>query len=135
MKVVLDTNTIVSGIGWRGSPRRVLTALRDGLHQLVTSPALLEEFARVVTYPKLRSVAADPILPETLEWLHHPEHLIYPSETLRVIVDDPADDRVLEAAVAGKADVIVSGDHHLLALETFREIPIISAAEFVARYL
>jgi hypothetical protein len=69
-----------------------------------------------------------------LEWLHHPEHLVYPVESLNVITQDPPDNHVLEAAVAGRADVIVSGDHHLLALGSFREIPIISASEFTARY-
>ena len=135
MKVVLDTNLIVSGIGWGGTPGRVWDALRAGQHQIVTSLALLEELERVLAYPRLSSLTKDPIFPEVWEWLHQPEHLVYPTETLLVIVEDPPDNRLLEAAVAGKADVIVSGDHHLLALGTFREIPIISAAEFAARHL
>lgn len=135
MRVVLDTNTVVSAIGWTGTPRRVLLALHQGRHMLVTSPDLLDELARVLAYPKLRTIASHPLLPIILEWLHRPEHVVLPRERLHVVVEDTADDCVLEAAVAGRADVIVSGDRHLLALVAYRGIPIVSARVFADRYL
>ncbi|MBI3969983.1 MAG: putative toxin-antitoxin system toxin component, PIN family [Chloroflexi bacterium] len=135
MKVVPDTNTIISGIGWDGPPRRILMALREGIHRLVTSPDLLDELTRVLTYPKLKPLAAHPSLPVVLEWLHRPEHLVFPDQRLDVIAQDPADNRVLEAAVAGRADVIVSGDRHLLAHKEYEGIPILSARQFVAAHL
>lgn len=135
MKVILDTNTLVSGIAWMGPPAEVLIALREGRHDLILSPDLLAELARVLRYPKLRIAASHPSLPGIMEWLHRPEHIVIAQEKIRVIQSDPADDLVLEAAIAGKADVIVSGDRHLLRLGSFRGIPIITARAFVARYL
>ncbi|MGH2398637.1 MAG: putative toxin-antitoxin system toxin component, PIN family [bacterium] len=135
MKLVLDTNTIVSAIGWGGPPRRILLALREGAHTLVTSPDLLQELTAVLRYPKLRPIARHPLLPEILAWLHRPEHLIYPSEQVDAIRVDPADNLVLEVAMAGKADVIVSGDRHILALKQFRGIPVMTAAAFALQHL
>lgn len=135
MRVVLDTNTIVSGIGWEGPPRRVLLALRRGKHHLIISPDLLAELTAVLRYPKLRLVAGHPQLKEVLAWLHRPEHLIYSVERINAVADDPRDNLVLEAAVAGRADVIVSGDKHLLNLRKFRETPIMTARKFASRHL
>lgn len=135
MKVVLDTNTIVSGIGWDGPPRRVLLAMRDGRHDLIISPDLLTELTRVLRYPKLRPIAAHPSLRVVLEWLHQPEHIVIPTERLSVVRADPLDNRVLEAAVAGRAGIIVSGDHDLLAIKKFQDILIVTARRFAATYL
>jgi putative PIN family toxin of toxin-antitoxin system len=126
VKVVLDTNTIVSAIGWEGSPRRILLALREGTHTLVISSDLLRELTGVLRYPKLRLVARHPLLPEILLWIHRSEHIAYPSERINAITADPEDNLVLEAAVAGQAEAVVSGDRHLLALKRFRGIPIMT---------
>ncbi|MFN2557790.1 MAG: hypothetical protein ABR592_13180 [Nitriliruptorales bacterium] len=58
--------------------------------------------------------------------------LVEPTEQLAVIAEDPAEDRVLEAAAAGGAEVVVSGDRYLLALQRWGEIRIVSPAEFLA---
>lgn len=135
MKVVLDTNTIVSGIGWDGPPRRVLLALRDNRHSLVISPDLLAELTRVLIYPRLRPIAAHPLLRIVLEWLHQPEHIVIPKERISVIRADPQDNLVLEAALAGRAGAVVSGDRDLLAVRKFQDIPIVTAREFATKHL
>jgi len=135
VRVVLDTNTIVSAIGWEGPPRRILLALRGGTHTLIISPDLLQELTAVLRYPKLRLVARHPLLPEILSWIHAPEHITYPPERIDAIKADPADNLVLEAAVAGKAEVAVSGDRHLLALKQFRGIRMMTAASFSSQHL
>ena len=135
MRVVLDTNVLVSAIGWAGPPRTVLLALRDGRHRLVTTAELLEELKRVLQYPKLAPVRTHPSLPEILAWLWRPEHLVVPRERLQVIREDPADDRVLEAAVAGRAQAIVSGDRHLLQLGRYAGIEILTAQAFCETHL
>lgn len=58
-RVVADTNTIVSGLGWGGAPAAVLDAALAGRFDLVTSPALLDELRRVLTYPKLQALIGD----------------------------------------------------------------------------
>ncbi len=59
--------------------------------------------------------------------------LVIPTESINAIPADPTDNKFLEAAVEGKANLIVSGHGHLLELETFRNIPIITAREFITR--
>jgi predicted nucleic acid-binding protein len=54
-----------------------------------------------------------------------------PKITLQVIAEDPTDDRILECAVAGRADLIVSGDRHLRKLKSFREIGIVQPSDFL----
>jgi putative PIN family toxin of toxin-antitoxin system len=130
MRVVADTNTIVSGLGWRGSPAQVFDAALAGDLTLITSPALRDELSRVLRYPKLTSVFSDPdrivnLLGATAETVH-------PSLLLAVVDDEP-DNRVLEAAVTGQADAIVTGDDHLLALGSFREVPILTTTALLAR--
>lgn len=132
MRVVLDVNILVSAIGWEGPPSRILRACRQGRLDLVLSQALLDELARVLAYPKLARLAAHPDLPVILAWLYRPEHLVVPTRAIEVIADDPPDNRVLEAAVAGRAQAIVSGDDDLLRLGGFEGIPIVTAAAFVA---
>lgn len=112
----------------------MLLALREGKHSIITSPVLLDELTRVLGHPKLPPVATHPLLPVVLEWLHRPEHLVIPQERFAVVRSDPADDRVLEAAIAGQADAIVSGDRDLLGLMEFRGIPTLTARGFAARY-
>jgi len=134
LKIVLDTNTLVSAIGWEGPPARILQACRTGQFSLITSPQLLEELTRVLTYPKLRIVAQHPDLPEVLKWLHAPEQVVIPRRAVHIITVDSPDNRALEAAVEGKADVIISGDEHLLSLKIFEGIPILNAATFCRKW-
>lgn len=134
MKIVLDTNTLVSAIGWEGPPARILRACRAGQFSLITSPPLLDELTRVLTYPKLRLVAQHPDLPEILKWLHAPEQVVIPRRTVHIIPVDPSDNRVLEVAVEGKADAIISGDEHIFGLKIFEEIPILTPAAFCRKW-
>lgn len=59
IRAVLDTNTIVSGLGWGGPPGAVLDAALTGQFEIVTSPTLLDELRRVLDYPKLQAVIGD----------------------------------------------------------------------------
>ncbi|MDK2888844.1 putative toxin-antitoxin system toxin component, PIN family [Desulfofundulus australicus DSM 11792] len=129
MKVVMDTNILVSAIGWTGPPHRLLKACIGGKLKLFISPALIEELILVIARPKLKVVAAHPDLPRIISWLCQPERLIIPRQQLNVITEDPADNRVLECALEAGAGAIVSGDEHLLGLKIFSGIPILKATE------
>ncbi len=134
MKIVLDTNALVSAIGWEGPPARILRACRAGQFFLLTSPQLLEELTRVLTYAKLRVIARHPDLPQILQWLHAPERIVFPRRTIEIVKVDPSDNRVLEVAVEGRAEAVISGDEHLLRLRIFEGIPIVNAASFCRRW-
>jgi putative PIN family toxin of toxin-antitoxin system len=133
MKVVPDTNTVVSGLLWQGAPHDVLTLARKGEITLYTSPALLAELRDVLTRPKfaarLKKSGSTPrklsLEFAALAKLTHPE----PIES--VILPDPDDDAVLACAISADAQIITSGDRHLLKLKTYRGISILTAREFL----
>ncbi|MFH0802468.1 MAG: putative toxin-antitoxin system toxin component, PIN family [bacterium] len=135
MKVVLDTNTLVSAIGWSGPPQKILNACLQGKFEFYISQALLEEFIKVISRPKLKVIAQHPDLPLILSWLYQPVHLVRTHTVISVIKKDPADNRVLECAVEADAEFIISGDKHLLALEEFQGIKILTPAEAARLFL
>jgi len=128
-RVVLDTNVLCSGLGWPGPSARILDAVLDGRLVLIASPALLSELRRVLAYPKLAAAISDPDMLADL--IEAAAVLIDPERTITT-VSDPPDNCVLEAAVDGMADYIVSGDKHLLTLGVFAGIPILTPATFAS---
>jgi uncharacterized protein len=129
LRVVLDSNVIVSGLGWSGPPARIVDAALDGRLELLTSQALLTELRRVLAYPKLAKVIDS--AEQLVDLVEASSVVVHPVGVLEV-VDDESDNRVLEAAVEGAADYIVSGDAHLLGLGSFQGIPIMAPGQFVA---
>jgi uncharacterized protein len=134
VRVVIDTNTIVSGLLWHGPPRRVLDAARVGQIDVFTSIVLLAELEDVVGRTKFSArLCAAAVLPtELVTGLAALAHLVEPYEIGPVIVEDPDDDAVLACALAAGADFIISGDGHLLTLKEYHRIRIISPSDFVA---
>ena len=128
IRAVLDTNTIVSGVGWGGPPGAVLDAALAGRFEIVTSPTLLDELRRVLNYPKLQEVVGD--ADELVKFLALAAVLVTPTETV-TISRDPDDDRLIEAALAANADVIVTGDQDLLTLGSIGQIQVLTPREFV----
>ena len=128
LRVVLDTNIYIAAFGHpKGRNATLWAAALAGRYRLLTSPAIVRELARV--------------LRTDLEWQE--EHiqarirvvaqvaeLVSPHTALRVVTADPADDRILECAVDGKADLIVSNDHHLLDLGSYKDIAIVAGPDF-----
>lgn len=129
MKVVLDTNVIVSGLLFPGGvPDRVVRAALTGQIQNVTSPDLLQEVRRV--FDKKFKIP-EKRLEGLIRFVADMSDLVYPLERLRVISADPPDNRVLECAITGEAEFIITGDaKHLLKLKSFRSISIVSPAQF-----
>lgn len=128
-RAVLDTNTWVSGLGWGGPPGDVVEAALAGRFEVVTSHALLAELRRVLTYPKLAEMFGD--VDEVVELIALASHVVRPTLALD-LVRDPDDNRVLEAAITGSADVIVTGDADLLDLQVVEGVRILTPADFAA---
>ena len=133
MRIVLDTNVFVSGIFFSGPPYRILKAWRDGKVQLLVSPSILDEYRRIEAELTLQFGDVD--LRPFLDLLTIQAEIVLAPGLLTVIRDDPSDDKFLEAAVAGRASCIVSGDKHLLNLFEFQGIRILKPKDFVQRYL
>jgi uncharacterized protein len=131
-RAVLDTNVIVSGLGWRGAPAAILDAVSEDRLVLVTSAPLLAELRRVLEYPRLAKVIQGGA--QLADLVAASGVVVAPSRVLTIVRDDD-DNRVLEAAIEGAADYIVSGDADLLDLGSFQGIPIITPGEFAATVL
>ena len=130
MRVVLDTNVVLSALLFEGQAARLVSAWQRRRFVWLVSKALLGEYIRTLHYPKfrlthreIRSLIEQDILPFVSP--------VKVSKTPRVIAEDPADDHVLACAVAGKASCLVTGDRHLLSLGQHRTIPLISLADFL----
>src|ERR1043166_3154184 len=129
LRVVLDTNVYISALAY---PRRPIAeiwrhALRRRYHLLV-APAIINEVGRILRtllqWDDARVVAQLRLMVKVAE-------VVVPTFTLQVIAEDADDDRVLECAVAGRADLIVSGDRHLQKLRHYEHIPIVRPADFL----
>lgn len=135
MRAVLDTNVIVSAVlSSAGPPDSILRAWRGGSFHLVTSAPLLLELADVLARPHIRRrtgfSAAETA--ELVQMIADSAMVVEPTEAIDAVPGDAADNRLLEAAVAARADFIVSGDKRVLELESFRESAIVTPARFLA---
>lgn len=130
-RVVLDTNVLVSAVlGGRTAP--VLAHWRAGLFTLVVTDAIVREYLTVLRRPKFGLPAE--VVDDIAGYVFRKAEFVTPMEPLTVIVADPTDDRFLEAAVAGEAEIIVSGNIHLLDLKTFRQVSIVTVREFLSEF-
>jgi len=131
MRVVLDTNVLVSAALKRHSTPGATAHIIERHHRPLKSEVTEQQLFEVVARPYL----ATAIPSDTLAWLWKlmtAAELVTITERIAVC-RDPTDDKFLELAVNGHADLIVSGDGDLLALDPFRGIPIVSPATFVQR--
>lgn len=131
MRAVVDTNAVVSALLFRSEASRLLDCWVAGGLRLVVSPAILEEYRRVLLYPRFRLTAGEAeglVVDHVLPYAD----LIEPTERLRVCRDEH-DDKFLECGVAAGADAVVSGDQDLLVLgPQFRGVRILSVRQALA---
>jgi len=122
---VLDTNVYVSAI-FGGVPEDVYRAACRGQFILITSPPILAELAQTL---RIKFFAPEADITAYVKQIARVSMIVRPEGRLTIVADD-ADNRVLECAVVGNADLIVSGDRHLLALREYSGIPIVRPIDF-----
>lgn len=135
MRLVLDTNIVISGLFWSGPPAQLLESAQANEVELFTTRQLLAELTRVLYRAKFaNAIAASRLSIEELV-LGYADlaTVIEPSSIAPTITADPDDDQVLACGLAAKTDLIVSGDKHLLSLKQYQGMPIVTAAEALQR--
>jgi len=129
MRVVLDTNTLVSALLFHGTASRLIPLWQSSRMTLLISGPILEEYLRVLAYPKfrltdqeIRGLIEEEVLPfvETVK----------PTRRLIALCRDPEDAKFLECAVAGRARYLVTGDQDLRVLGAYRRVSILTVGEF-----
>jgi putative PIN family toxin of toxin-antitoxin system len=130
LRVVLDTNVLISALITKGKPRELLDEAIEGKFQLVISPAITEELIRVYNdHQKISKYVNREQLTAFLRVVHDIAETTMITSSIDIIKKDPTDNVILATAVDGKADFIVSGDRHLLSIEEFRGIIICTVDE------
>jgi len=136
LRLVLDTNIVVAGLLWIGPPRRLLQAAIDGEVDLFGSAVLLDELAHTLSYSKFtkRIESFGTSIAALVAQYTALVSLVAPASVPRVVAHDADDDHVIAAAVAARAELIVTGDRkHLLPIGTHKGIAIVTAREVVDR--
>ena len=129
LRIVLDTNVLISAVLFGGTPRQVLELIIAGKVECSISVAMLDELRDVLLRPKFGLSAAQTAM--IVEEVHAIAEVVSPNERIDHVVSDPDDNMVLECAVEAKASVVVTGDSHLLDLQAFQNVPILSPADFL----
>ncbi len=128
VKVVLDTNVIISAIIFGGKPRQLIYMIHEMKFEAYFSKDIIDEVLEILEmkfdYPKNKLITVENELTSMGE-------LVEPGVKLSVIKEDPDDDKIIECAVAAEADYIVSGDKHLLSFEKYGNIEILKTADFL----
>jgi putative PIN family toxin of toxin-antitoxin system len=130
VKVVVDTNVLVSELLFGGKPGKLIPLWQRGRIRPLASKEIIDEYLRVFTYPKFKLSEEDVNFLLYHEILPHFE-VIEAEPGPRIIRKDPEDDKFIRCALAGKAKLIISGDKHLLAGQSYQKIKILSPADFL----
>jgi putative PIN family toxin of toxin-antitoxin system len=131
-RVVLDSNVFISALVFGGKPREILDLALKGLIEVAVSEDILEEIKGVLEGQKFQFPKR--MTRGLLSEIEDLANLIEPEEKIEAVPDDPEVNRVLECAGGSGASVIVTGDSHLLALQSFGRIKIMNPDEFLRRH-
>lgn len=130
-KVVLDTNVLVSALIRTGKPRSLLFEIVRGNLQLILSRGILEELTEVAADDKIKKYVEEEDVRKFLRLIGSTAKIVTVKSRFKAVKDDPSDDLFLRTAYDGGADYIVSGDKHLLSLNEFRGIKILTVNEIL----
>ena len=132
-KIVLDTNIFISALGWKGKPREIFERCIEKEFELVTSHEQLMELRRVMNYQKFDFNEDEKEAFVSL--ILSIGTIVEISGKVEVIKEDPEDNVILETAMRGKCKYLITGDPHLLRLNTMSSIEILTAHEFLEKIL
>lgn len=133
MRVIIDTNVLVSSaLSINATPARIFERFRAGAFELIVTEEILAEYRRALGYERARKRHGFTLaqIDETVGELAKSAKVVEANEIARISTD-PDDDKFLACALAGEADYIISGDKHLLRLQQYEGVQILSPAAFL----
>jgi putative PIN family toxin of toxin-antitoxin system len=130
VRVVIDTNVLVSALIDDGKPRRLVVELLDK-HTVILSRQMLAELADVLSRDKFTVTSSQ--VDRFVSSLVRMSKIVPDNARFKAVLEDPEDDKVLNTAYAGKAEFIVTGDRHLLVLEKFKKTKIVNVNQMLDR--
>ena len=129
MRIIVDTNVLMSAILFGGTPARILQAWREARVVLVMSPEIIDEYVRVGERLSARYPGVD--VQRALALIVQNAEVVRSSPLPMAVCEDPDDDKFLACAVASSVEVIVSGDKKLRAVTGYSEIRVVTPRQFV----
>lgn len=132
-RIVIDTNVLISAVFFKGKPGVILEAWRTGSVEIILSGEILKEYSEVLKrlsekYPLIETSGI-------LSFFVTGCRIVEPEVIDKQICDDPDDDKFLAAAIGGEAEIVITGDKHLLDVNGYSGLVILRPAEFVEQYL
>ena len=137
MKITIDTNVLLSATFWEGDSQKIIDKVENKDIELILSESIIEEFIRVFNYEEIQNKIKDKNLEmkRTVEEIMAISKIVEPTEKLDIVKEDPDDNKILECALEGNVDYIITKDSHLLKLEKFRGIRIATPEEFLKLFM
>lgn len=131
IRAIVDTNVVVSGLLFSGTPGEIVSLWQKGRLKPFASPEIVNEYIRVLAYPKFKLTV------EEIDYLIYIEILPYFDivsgirSIPNIVQDDPADDKFLVCAAAANVQFVISGDRHLLSLGNYKNIEILTPQQLL----
>lgn len=128
-RIVLDTNVLISALGWEGPSNKIFRKVLGEELELVTSYKQIEELGKVMEYPRFKFTEEQKS--RFLTIIYEVAVVVGTRDCLNIIKADPDDNVILESAIENDVDFIITGDNHLLDLKEFRGVKILTPREFL----
>lgn len=132
-KLVLDVNVWVSALLWGGKPAQVVELAQDNQLDIFVSEAIIAELSQVLLYPRIVKVYKDDRLRagDLIAAVLKIVKFVEVKQTVKVVLEHPADDKFIDCALAAGAAYVISGDKHLLKLGSYKKIRVLSVKDFL----
>jgi len=133
MKITADTNVLISSTFWTGASDKIMQRVENKEIELILSEKIIKEFTKVLDYEEIKNKVKEKSLElrRSIEKIINVSSLVEPKQKFDIVKDDPDDDIILECAVEGNVNYIVSQDKHLLKLKEFKGVKIVKPEEFL----
>ena len=133
MRITADTNVLISATFWDGSSNKIIEKVENKEIELVLSKDIIKEFMDVLNYQEIQDKIKDKNLEmkRTVEKIVSISTIIEPMQELDVVKEDKEDNKIVECAIEGNVNYLISQDKHLLKLKNYKEVKIITPEEFL----
>jgi putative PIN family toxin of toxin-antitoxin system len=133
MRITADTNILISAMFWSGDSGRIIEKAGNKEIQLILSKEILKEFAGVLAYKEIQDKIRGKNLEmkRTIEKIISISEIVEPKQKIDIVKEDPDDNKILECAIEGKAECILTKDNHLLKIREYAGIRILTPLEFL----
>jgi len=133
MRITTDTNILISGTFWTGDSFRILNLVNKNNIKLILSDEILLEYNTTINKDEILDKIEDKglIASKIVKTALNNATIVEPNEKLDIVKDDPDDNKILECAIEGNVDYLITNDNHLLRIKQFRGIKIITPEEFL----